>query len=309
MLDVTFYNLLMEAFDALYGAASVGAPVQPVPAILQLRAGRAESPGWFLTQAAEFDPEPLSVATLRVRDIYASERIVLALLEIMASEGWFQRSAQDAYFLTAEGRAVLQQRIGSRRELIARIRLPASGGVDRLANLLGQLIDASLAAPVPPGTWCVAHSRRRAPNQDELAIVRIAQYFSDFNAFRDDAHMAAWRSYKLDGYQWEAFAMVCAGEAESAATLFEQLAYRGYSTDEYAEALEILAYRGWLEQAAAGIYRMTAEGRTVREQVERSTDGYFYTPWSCLTKAQIEELHTLLLQFTDQLRAIENQAV
>src|SRR5215212_4932003 len=109
----------MEAFDALYSAGSVHArtPEQPVPAILQLRAGRAESPSWFLIQAAEFDPEPLTVANLRVRDVYASERIVQALLELMASEGWFDRSAQDTYALTAKGRVVLQRRLQRRREL------------------------------------------------------------------------------------------------------------------------------------------------------------------------------------------------
>jgi hypothetical protein len=188
MLDAEFYNLLMEAFDALYSAASDGATVEPAPAILQLRAGRAESPGWFLTQAAEFDPEPLSVENLRVRDVYASERIVLALLDLMASEGWLDRSAQGAYALTAKGRAVLQQRAQRRRELTAGVGpLPASN-IERIADLLGQLIDASLAAPVPPGSWCLAHSRRRAPANGEPALVRVAQYFSDFYAFRDDAH-------------------------------------------------------------------------------------------------------------------------
>src|SRR5215213_3454390 len=106
MLDATFYNLLMEAFDAIYsaGSARIPTPGEPEPAILQLRAGLAESPGWFLIQAAEFDPEPLTVTNLRVRDIYASERIVQALLDLMASEGWLDRSAQDAYALTAKGR-------------------------------------------------------------------------------------------------------------------------------------------------------------------------------------------------------------
>jgi len=44
MLDVEFYNQLVEASDALYsaGSARVGTPEEPAPAILQLRAGRAE---------------------------------------------------------------------------------------------------------------------------------------------------------------------------------------------------------------------------------------------------------------------------
>src|SRR5919107_1309653 len=104
MLDVAFYDLLMEAFDALYSAGSAhrartSITQEPPPPILQLRAGRAESTGWFLIQAAEFDPEPLTVENLRVRDIYASERLVQALLELMASEEWLDRSIHNAYSL------------------------------------------------------------------------------------------------------------------------------------------------------------------------------------------------------------------
>lgn len=305
MLDVAFYNLLMEAFDALYSAgnAQANTPNEPVPAILQLRAGLAESPGWFLLQATEFDPEPLTVATLRVRDVYASERIVQALLELMASEEWLDRSAQDTYALTAKGRAAIQQRLQRRHELLAELP-PASGDVDRIAALLGRLIDASLVAPMPPGSWCLAHSRRRPPAHDAPALVRIAQYFSDFNAFRDDAHMAAWQSYTPDGYVWEAFSLVCARAADSAASLFAQLAHRGYSCGEYAAALEILTRRSWLERAGTdGAYRVSANGREVREVVEQLTDSYFYAPWSCLAEAEIAELHALLLQWIGALRA------
>src|SRR5207244_3258065 len=144
----------------------------------------------------------------------------------------------------------------------------------------------------------LAHSRRRAPAHAAPALVRIAQYFNDFNAFRDDAHMAAWQPQQLDGYVWEPFALVCGGEADSAASLFEQLAYRGYSSSEYAAALETLTRRSWLAPAAtAGAYRVTADGRAARALVEQLTDSYFYAPWSCLPEAQIAELRALLLRF------------
>src|SRR4051794_15083803 len=305
MLNVEFYNLLMEAFDALYsaGSARAGAPEEPAPAILQLRAGRAESPGWFLIQAAEFDPEPLTVGNLRVRDVYASERIVQALLELMASEEWLERSEHNAYSLTAKGRGALERRIKRQRQLTAGLAPLPAGDLDQIATLLSRLIDASLAAPSPPGNWCLAHSRRRAPAHDAPALVRIAQYFSDFNAYRDDAHMAAWQSQRLDGYVWEAFALLCSGEANSAASLFEQLAYRGHSSSEYAAALEILTRRGWLGPAAAiGAYRVTGDGRAARARIEQLTDSYFYAPWSRLPEAKIAELHALLLRCTEQLR-------
>ena len=73
-IDVAFGEQLVEGVEhcALYSAggatrARSASPDEPPPALLQLRAGRAESPGWFLIQAAEFDPEPLTVENLRAR--------------------------------------------------------------------------------------------------------------------------------------------------------------------------------------------------------------------------------------------------
>lgn len=307
MLDAQFYDLLMDAFEALFAAGSAAEPEAPAeePPLLQLRAGLAESAGWFLIQAIEFEPEPLTVQNLRVRDTYASERLVQALLELMASEGWLARSARETYALTPTGRAIAQRRIQRQRDMVERLTPLPEGDLAQLTTMLGHLVDASLAAPTPPGTWCLAHSRRRAPARTAPALVRMAQYFSDFNAFRDDAHMAAWRSYKLDGATWEAFALVCAGQADSAAVLFERLSHRGYSADEYAAMLELLARRGWLAPApASGAYHVTADGRAAREVVERLTDSYFYAPWECLADREIADLRASLARLTGQLRSI-----
>jgi hypothetical protein len=95
-MNAEFYNFLMETQGALYGAMQSvrvrpAEELEPPPIIFQIRAGLAESPGWFMVQAAEFDPEPLTVENLRVRDIYASGRIVQALLELLAGEQWLDR--------------------------------------------------------------------------------------------------------------------------------------------------------------------------------------------------------------------------
>ncbi len=72
MFDANLYNLT----QSLSGAFGVGMSVvraqeqpDPMPDLYRLRAGYAESPGWFMVQALEFDPQPLTVADLRVRDI------------------------------------------------------------------------------------------------------------------------------------------------------------------------------------------------------------------------------------------------
>src|SRR5215467_14202114 len=245
VLNVEMCDLLMETFSALNEgilalSARSGEQSEPVPILLQLRSGFAESPAWFLIQAAEFDPEPLTVANLRVRDVYASERLGKALLELMASEQWFDRNPQGAYSLTPTGHTVLTRIKETPRKLLNQLEQLPAGDVARLASLLGRIIKASKSSPTPPGTWCLTHSRNRAPAEDDPAVVQLYQYFSDFNAFRDDAHMAAWQAQDVGGYLWEAFALVCSGTANSAATVFDQLAHRGYSRSEYAVALAAL---------------------------------------------------------------------
>jgi hypothetical protein len=310
MLDVAMYDLMMGTSGAIFEAlqaslAHSGARPEPVPPLLQLRAGFAESPAWFLLQAAEFEPNPLTVKHLRVRDVYASERLVRALLELMASEQWLDRTEADAYVLTPAGRAVVAHILERRFTRIAALVPVPAISINRLESLLCGLIQASLATPTPPGTWCLAHSRNRAPSRDAAVLVRIAQYFEDFNAFRDDAHMAAWQTHGIRGFVWEAFALVCSSAAADADALFAALARRGYTRTEYSSALDELAGRGWLAPAGErGAYRVTELGHAVRANAERLTDSYFYAPWSRLSDHEVEEVRALLLSLRDALRAL-----
>ncbi len=187
-------------------------------------------------------------------------------------------------------------------QLIAAIEPPPDAQSGQLAALLGRVIAASLAGADPPGAWCLAHSRNRAPAADAPPLVQIFQYVEDLNAFRDDAHMAAWRPYDVSGQGWETFTHICDGRADTADALFDQLAHRGYSRTEYGAALEDLAGRGWIERAAAaGAYSATAAGHAVRAEAERLTDGYFYGPWSSLAEEEIAQTHTLLIRLRDRL--------
>lgn len=297
MLDAQYYDLIQSlwgAFAGAMGAVRAREPEPPpTPPILQLRAGLAESPAWFLIQAAEFDPEPLTVERLRVRDVYASERIIAALLDLMASEQWFDRDG-GAYRLRFEGRAVLDRLHANRYRRLGALDLPDAA--HRLEHRCRDLIDRSLTAPDPPGTWCLAHSRNRAPADDSSIAAKLFQYVADFNAFRDDCHMAGRRPLRIAGHVWEAFGLVGDGTGPTADALFAALAYRGYSVADYAAALAELDGRGWARMSEAG-YALTDEGRAVRAEVERLTDDYFYAPWADLSAAEIleisDDIHTL----------------
>jgi hypothetical protein len=308
MRDAAFYDLTQEIGGAIYQAMieararSGEIPLEP-PLLLQLHAGRAESPGWYLVQAVEFAPQPLTIELLRVRDIYASERIAQAMLELMASEQWLERTGA-AYRLTEAGRAIYAHSRERTRQLLVGLEPLPACDMAFLMTTIEQVIDASLHCPTPPGAWCLAHSRNRAPAASAPTLARLSQAVSDFNAFRDDAHMAAWQPYETSGAAWEAYSLLCDGEATTVATIASQLAHRGFSPGDYAAALASLVDRGWLEPPDAnGDYSVTAAGRIVREAVEQRTDDFFYAPWAAISDGDFERVRSLLLQLQANLLA------
>jgi hypothetical protein len=304
---IDFYNLSQALAGTIFGALiqKMNRPSDPPPPLLQLRRGQAEAPAWFLIQALEFEPEPISVEKLRVRDIYASERIVFSLLELMASEKWLDPVGDGEFKLAPAGRAIQEDLRQRRTAAFEQVEIPMeTADLIRLDSMLNRIIVASLACDDPPGNWCLSHSRNRAPAEDALLLEKILQYTSDFNAFRDDAHMAAWKPYNISGYGWEAFSFIWSGQAETAAEIDQQLYYRGYSVMEFASALEDLVERGWLLITAEkpGHFAMTPEGTRVRELVEQETDDFFYASWSALQPSEVQDLHQLMVGLKDGLK-------
>jgi len=308
MFDSTFYDLTQEVQGAIFQAgynlnAAAAPPANPNP-LLQVRRGYAESPGWFFIQAAEFEPEPLSVENLRVRAVWSSPRIVQVLLEMMAGEKWFDRMGDD-YFLTDSGREVMAA-ITERRRKLVHAAIPAlpAHDVERLESFLCRVMDASLNAPQPPNNWSLIHSRHRIPGADAPALEKIFQYFSDINAYRDDSHMAAFQSHQIEAYIWEAFSLIWSEAVNSAQAIYDQLWYRGYSRTEYAAALDELVRRGWVENSGDSTCQVTKNGRAIRDAAEILTDAYFYAPWKILSAAEAQEINTLLINMRDRLNVV-----
>jgi hypothetical protein len=301
------YDLTQDTQGAMVGGALAVRgkkglpPFDPPPPLLQVRRGYAESPAWFLVQAAEFAPEPLTIEKLRVRHIYGSEKLFTALLELMASEKWFDVIGE-TYTLTEAGQATIEASRQRTRTLFTDFTPIPEAEIQRLESLLRRIIENSLTCPEPPGTWSLVHSRNRAPAADSPAILKLFHHFSDLNAARDDAHMAAFMPHHVTGCVWEAFSFVCNGTT-TADSLYDQLAYRGHSRHDYAEALKTLAARGWI-QADGEAYSPTEVGKTVREKVEQLTDDYFYAGWSCVSDDELSELIKLMTKLKDECQKL-----
>jgi DNA-binding MarR family transcriptional regulator len=132
-------------------------------------------------------------------------------------------------------------------------------------------------------------------------LAKIDQHLDDLNAFRDDAHLAAWKPYEVSGHAWEALTFVWRGEASTAEELVEKLSSRGHSVEAYTEALAGLVGRGWVEETSDG-YRITEKGQALRQQAEEATDRIFFAPWACLDAAENAQLHDLLTRLGHNLQ-------
>ncbi|MDJ0752310.1 MAG: hypothetical protein QNJ45_02245 [Ardenticatenaceae bacterium] len=303
--NADFYNLSQTLAGAIYGAGAAvqrqtGERPSPAPPLLQLRSGYAESPGWFLVQALEFDPEPLTVEKLRVRDIYASEQLVAAFLELMRSEGWLVKQSS-GHELTESGRSLITSRIQASNERLRHVDLGEwAPNLNRLESLLARINDASLKAPDPPGAWCLRHSRQRAYLSEGHPLARIRQYTSDWNAFRDDAHMAAFKMVEPRAYLWEAFTLIGQPEMNSSEEINRRLFYRGHSAEIYENGLLDLVRHLWLNQVG-NKFSLTAHGEEIRQKVENLTDQFFFAPWSILSENEGDELAALMAGLKSKL--------
>jgi DNA-binding MarR family transcriptional regulator len=226
---------------------------------------------------------------------------VQALLELLAGEMWLERQGE-AYYLTEAGK----KRIHETRDRLEPYLDDVTAHLlkeetKRLVTLLDKTIELSLQHD--GSVWCLEHSRNRAPGADAHPIRQIIQYFDDWNAFRDDAHMAAFQPLEERGHAWEAFSHIWDGSASTATGVFETLVYRGFSLEEYTHALDSLVERRWLSKDG-DVYTMTEEGQQIRQRVEDATNAYFYKPWEALSAEEIDELERLLTSLRDRCNAL-----
>lgn len=248
--------------------------------LLNMRGGYAESIGWMMVQLREFDPEPLTVEKFRVRAVYSAPRLSQALLELIASEKWADR-VEEAYSLTDTGRQVINQLSNQRSTLFSNFEPLPTDELDTLVDMSQRIFAEALKNNDKQATWCLHYSQKRKPDDNTSAINKLIHVCSDFNAWRDDTHMAAQNEHGVDGMTWEAFSFVDDDTAKTAPDLFDQLAYRGWTVDEWQRALNHLCDKGWLQGDGDG-YRSTDEGKAIRQAVESKTDDLFYAPWSVL---------------------------
>ncbi len=299
MKDLDFWPLIWQTLDAL--TAHYGPVIDRAAAELGIPVG--EWYGWLMA-ARIFEPEPVSAARLHIRAAYTSPAKLEAGLAKGAHLGLLQPAGGGDYRLTSAGHSGVEHLIQTAWTAMSKLSPLPQADLLRLADLLKRVDDACLAAPEPPGKWCLRIERHYDPGVKAPVMERLDQYLSDLVAYRDDARLAVRQSYGVSGQAWEASGLLWRGAATNLDDVYEKLGQRrGWSREDYGAAIQELIDRDWVAGDEVG-YIVTDLGRAVREEAKESRDAYFHRPFGCLSDGETDELQDLLTRLCEALAPV-----
>ncbi|CAG0929896.1 hypothetical protein TFLX_01469 [Thermoflexales bacterium] len=250
-----------------------------------------------LLLARAVEPAPISPERIWRRYPYGTQAGWVQPMVTLAERQLLEAAGDGTYRLSPGGRAITTRIL---KEFYAGLTgieksigtvYPAAD-VDRLRALLDQIVTAGLKAPIDLAGLTDSHGL--APHGEATALVRIDQALDDLNAFRDDAHLAAWRPLGVTGQAWELFTFLWRGEVKNVEEMTEKAAARGHTREIYQSALGDLIGRGWVHAASESAFEVTEVGRQIREEAEAATDRNFYTPWLVLSETDRNDMRDLL---------------
>jgi hypothetical protein len=167
-----------------------------------------------------------------------------------------QRAIPDAWTFASPER-VLDARRTATVDTITRLLPDAVAHAERIAPELQYVVDAAPEAGRP------LFAANRALDAGDDPVARLWQAATALREHRGDGHVAALTTLDLDGC--EAHVLAAAWKGVPAEMI---RAARGWSEDDWADAVERLRRRGWIGDDE----QLTDKGRDVRDQIERHTD-------------------------------------
>lgn len=235
---------------------------------------------------------------------YTRPETFLERMNAAARHGWLYQEGGE-FGLTDPGLEIVEGLYDLCDRLYPKINALSDPEMVRLRYLSDRVIDKikQLREPVEKPALELNLLFERCLNRP--LIVQLRQRMFILLAFRDDAHVAAWRPYESDGQLWEAFTLIWREQAGSAAELVEQLPHRNYAERDYAAALEKLIVRGWLT-VQGDRYIPKEEAIQMRQEVEDRTDLIFNAAFAGLSTDEMKEFQRLMQKFSVAVRPTEN---
>jgi hypothetical protein len=251
-----------------------------------------------------------SIAEFQQRDPFSNPEQFERLFPRLEVKGWIIPMRDEGrYEVSERARAGVRQIVQAGDARLTKFESMADVDLNRLLSFLKQIILANNSAPEPPQKWAIA-KRFHVAHNNSPAIVQIRECLMDLFAYRDDAHLSAARPHFNEaGIVWNVLGAVSTGSAVTAEKMAETMEFRGYEVHNYEVAINAAVEVGWLEEAdVAGTFRPTAKGRDLREQVEKLTEEYFYSPWAMFQQNELDELYNLLAKLREQLHGFKKFA-
>ena len=258
---------------------------------------------------SELGLDRFSTRDFQMRDPFSNPEQFERLFVRLNVKGWIEPMLDGSYRVTEKAREMTRYLIQAGDVQLSDFAFMPDPDLRRLVLLLKRIVNESCVAPEPPEKWAI-RKRFRVADEHYPPIMQIREYLMDLFAYHDDSHLSASRPHFNEaGIVWLTLGLLWKGNAVNAEQMAEKMEFRGYEVEEYEIAIQAAMELGWVEQGnLPDTFRLTEEGKQLRQQAEQLTNEYFYAPWSVLTQAETDELYELLIRLRDGLTAYRKPA-
>jgi len=237
--------------------------------------------------------EPISTDLFLCRNPYANPTSIQEVLKDAAEAGYLEEVSEGDYKSSQKGSSAIETVHEAFYGYVNQLGHFPDDQLKELCSLLSRLVESVSQADLGGRKICFDSSYGGHIPVEHGTLAKVDQHLDDMNAFRDDAHIAAWKPVGVDGHTWEVLTFVWNGDANTPEGLVERLPYRQYTAENYRATLEDLAQKGWVEIGSEG-YIVTKEGKKIRDDVEEATDRNYFGPWKALNDDELKNLGDLL---------------
>lgn len=256
---------------------------------------------YLLLALPSFHPDPVNAKILQIRGAYTSLERYEFLLKSLQSKNLLESIGDQSYALTNVGQRTIKEILQPVYAALSGIQALSVTEMMDLASRLKEYTDACLTAPEPPGTWCIQHTRRITPEAGASMMVRIEQFLTELTAFRDDAHLAAWRSYEISGHAWDILTLLWVEKSLPVDEVNAKLKRRGNTLEQTLTAVNQLSKKGWAVLNEEKIAQISPFGIEIRQIAEETTNRYYYMPFKAFSDTEVKQTIELLTKFRRSL--------
>jgi len=277
---------------------------QELPKFFEKEDAAQGQDAYLAQSAAGASPKTAGFADIFERNPYTNPEMLKTNIQEAAERGWIDLT-EKGFTASPKAQAFTDKLVQMLKDSAGSREADLTVDLARLMALLGKLVESAQAVEAFADKPNFTFGRNFEYTDKTPSLMWVRRHLITMGAYRDDSHIAAWKPYDLPGYVWETFTFVWQDEAHTAAELAEKLPFRGYTGENYSQALAQLAERGWL-QADGDRYTLTEEGRKQRQLAEDKTNENYQAAFEALSEAELKEVISLLKALTEEITIEEN---